>query len=392
MASGSDKPLSYPETSTLLLLKDYLRDDLSSCSSSGFRSLPRRQCCFQPLSSSCSAQSTLRKASEAFLNAIKSVAISALQRSPSLTQTQWSTAKRGHRLSTSLSRRLLSRSFWRRSSKGGKTTTFKSTVNTNSCPESHFTCSLTNAEIEGSVTTTNTCSVTNSTRDWPNEEKEQFSPVSVLDCPLFDEDEVITSPFASISCSRQEVAKHKHMQKTRHFNRVASLKPVALEKKISWLELQKDESINNHPTEPRPVFVSITNTQSRNNNPLRDTVEENARDLLTLFKKSIPLVCLKIETETLLFDFFKQSIWENCGIENIMKRQLCEVAEDWIRGPKEQYLSFQVRKGRDTYIKEMDKCGSWTNSDEEIQCLAMELEVEFSISLVKELVLDLTTC
>lgn len=31
-------------------------------------------------------------------------------------------------------------------------------------------------------------------KPWPNEEKEQFSPVSTLDCPFDDEDEV-SSPF-----------------------------------------------------------------------------------------------------------------------------------------------------------------------------------------------------
>lgn len=41
-------------------------------------------------------------------------------------------------------------------------------------------------------------------QDWSNEEKEQFSPVSVLDCPLFHEEEEITSPFNSTACSRVE--------------------------------------------------------------------------------------------------------------------------------------------------------------------------------------------
>lgn len=34
--------------------------------------------------------------------------------------------------------------------------------------------------------------------------KEQFSPVSVLDCPLFDDDEESTSPFSSPSRSTLE--------------------------------------------------------------------------------------------------------------------------------------------------------------------------------------------
>ncbi|KHN25731.1 uncharacterized protein LOC114405862 [Glycine soja] len=359
MASGSGKPRTYQmvvakanhrKTRTLLLLKDYLRDDLSSCSSSGFRSLPRRQCCLQQLQPRASAKSVLQKALEALFNAIKSRNKGGVG--------------------------VLSRSFfWKKASKR----------------ESISTCSLTDVEMEGSVTTTNTCSVTNSARvdsrgkkDW-TKVKEQFSPVSVLDCPLFDDDEESTSPFSSPSRSTLEGA--KHIQQRRHFNR------VDLEKKMSWSELREDESIYNYPTKPCPVLVSITSTQNENNNLLHDSVEKNALDLLTRVKNSISSVCLRIEMEKLLFDFFKQSIWENTDIKNSMKCHLCNVAEDWIRGQSHvQDLSLQTRKGREIYVKEMDKCGSWRTFEEEIQGLAMELEVEFSTRLVNELVVDLTMC
>lgn len=174
-------------------------------------------------------------------------------------------------------------------------------------------------------------------------------------------------------------ANQKHMQKSRrHINRVASLK------KISWTVLQEDE----------PILVSIVNTE-KNGNLFRDRAEENAHDLLGHVKKSIPSLCLRIEAENLLFDFFKQGIGDNSNVvnENSMKRHLCKVAQDWIRGkPREQDLSLQIGHGRQLYVMEMDKCGNWRDSDEEIQSLAMELEVEFSTSLVNELVLDLTAC
>ncbi|XP_061337300.1 uncharacterized protein LOC133284313 [Gastrolobium bilobum] len=382
MASGSGKPLGYqmmaanhPQSPTLLMLKDYLRDDLSSCSSSGFKSLPRRQCCLQPRSSSssCSTKWTLQRATEALLNAMKSLTFLA-----PLSKTQMCKSKKGGVISRSISRRLLNsnRSFWRRAPKFPTTTA--SSANSNSCTESHFT------EMEGSLTTTNTSSIT---RAWPNEEKEQFSPVSVLDYPVFDDDEDITSPINSTSSSRQlGGAKHKHMLKRRHFNRVASLKPVVLERKITWSEMQENEPIYNHPAKPCPVLVSVTRTQNGNSNLFGDNLGEKARDLLNHVKKSIPTACLRIEEENLLFDFFRRSIGDNNDIENSMKSHLCKVAEDWVLGqPQEQYSSLKV------YIKEIDKCGSWRNFHEEIQRLAMELEVDFSTSLVNELVLDLTT-
>lgn len=165
MASGFGKPVGYYQMlaanhlqspTPTLLLKDFLRDDLSSCSSSGFKSLPRRQCCLQPhFSSSSSTKSAFQKASESVLNAIKSLPIPARQRCK---------AKKGGVLSRSLSRRLLSRSFWRRSKIDEatfptSTNSSASNSNINKWPESHFTCSLTaTTEMEGSVTPTNTFS------------------------------------------------------------------------------------------------------------------------------------------------------------------------------------------------------------------------------------------
>ena len=154
MASSSGKPLSkhsqmqttktkhLPKPS--LLLKDYLmRDDLSSCSSNGFKSFPRRQCCStvglilvekdlkfqqrnrrsrrntlprppQPSSSSsCSSSkvSVLQRASEAVINAIKSIPLSSHKSGKT------KKAVAGSILSRSFSRKLLSRSYWRKAAK-----------------------------------------------------------------------------------------------------------------------------------------------------------------------------------------------------------------------------------------------------------------------------------
>lgn len=166
---------------------------------------------------------------------------------------------------------------------------------------------------------------------------------------------------------------------------MASLKPLDLDKNMSQSESLEDE----------PILLSITSAQKGNSSDLfHGSVEENAIELLTHVKRSIPSVSLRIEVETFLFDFFKQSIWENIDIENdSIKRHLCKVAEDWICGQsQEQYVSLQTRKGREIYVKEMDKCGSWRSFDEEIQQLVMEIEVEFSTTLVNELVVDLAMC
>ncbi|GAU47004.1 hypothetical protein TSUD_186460 [Trifolium subterraneum] len=106
-----------------LMLKDYLRDDLSSCSSSGFKSFPRRQCCTTvgfllekdhqlkhkkrktntTLPRRRPTVTALQRASEAVITAIKSLS----------SQKKASTGV----LSRSFSRKLLSRRFWRKAAK-----------------------------------------------------------------------------------------------------------------------------------------------------------------------------------------------------------------------------------------------------------------------------------
>lgn len=120
-----------------VLLKDYLMDDLSSCSSNGFKSFPRRHCCTTnvrflldvDLKSSC--QPSIRKinqqtpklnrsrsrasaACDAVIKAVKSLPFHSVKHpSPSL--------RKGVLLiPRSLSRRLRRKSFWRKQSKEEK--------------------------------------------------------------------------------------------------------------------------------------------------------------------------------------------------------------------------------------------------------------------------------
>ncbi|GMJ00344.1 TON1 Recruiting Motif 10 [Hibiscus trionum] len=128
-----------------LLLKDYLRDDLSSCSSSGFKSFPRRQCCTtvrflleadlkkhskdnhssaakrllkrsrsKPAGSSSATISALQRASEAVLNAVKLLPFpSLIKSSPSPSSFQSNSRRKGHS-PRRFSRKLFKRSFWRK--------------------------------------------------------------------------------------------------------------------------------------------------------------------------------------------------------------------------------------------------------------------------------------
>ena len=129
MASG--KPLScnqklitkhLPRPSSMLL-KDYLRDDLSSCSSSSFKSFPRRQCCTTVpflLDKDLQARgSTKKRASpklsalqKAVKNVVKLLPFHSASSSPSLSRKNKSSKSL---LRRSLSRKQLSKRFWRKS-------------------------------------------------------------------------------------------------------------------------------------------------------------------------------------------------------------------------------------------------------------------------------------
>ncbi|MED6221796.1 hypothetical protein PIB30_058156 [Stylosanthes scabra] len=388
--------------SNSLLLKDYLmRDDLSSCSSNGFKSFPRRPCCSTAVGflvaekdlKSCNSRrrrrsrrnttttttlllaprssSVLQRASEAVIRAIKSLPHKSSGRSKK--------DGSGSVFSRSFSRKLLSRSFWRKAeakeeegegstqrwirtsfrellmqdshktaslNQDSAFTTNAATSSSSSWGESEFTfssssaaassCSMGSAENDVVQVTKDPLPPTGKiqqerTRDWPNEEKEQLSPVSVLDCPFEDDNEGIEQK--------------RMQQKRRHFKAMASVKPMSLEKLMSMSKLNDDDDNNEH-------YCSGIVIGKHNNN-------------------------------------------DNDGLLSSKELEICKVAEDWVVGnPQELYLGWEVKKGRELYIREMEKCLEWRNYNDtqQVQHLAIELETEVFTALINELLLDLWIC
>lgn len=106
------KPLPKPQ-----ILRDYLLDDMSSCSSNGFRSYPRRQCCttvrflvesdlkkknkqHRTLNIKPKQSSLLQKASTAMIHVFKRLPFAGISRNVNL-------------LPRSLSRKILKRNLWK---------------------------------------------------------------------------------------------------------------------------------------------------------------------------------------------------------------------------------------------------------------------------------------
>ncbi|KAL5748657.1 hypothetical protein ACOSQ2_025954 [Xanthoceras sorbifolium] len=462
-----------------LMLKDYLRDDLSSCSSNGFKSFPRRQCCttvrflleidlktrdsnttttttkrLLHRSRSKAASTTisaLQRASEAVLSAVKLLPFPNSVKSQSPSPSVQRRAKKGL-LSRSFSRKLLKRSFWKKADRRKEDEEHTRTIikplklfgeflgeqhqpsdqnnpqfhttsstpnrvsiscsssksNSNSWTESDFTentlqSSSGNSEsssendavespndVQSSVAVSNqtgvsvgedsiNCSEENTTKDWRNEEeKEQCSPVSVLDCPFEDDETDITSPFHQ-RLAHMEGTKQKLMQKLRRFESLARLEPVDLEKRITSSEFDDDDSAET------PVQFNKENE-----------TEKRAEWLVKEIKSTTPSNNILLsKSDNLLSDFFREMIEDqNQNDKNLNKRSdtdMLKAAQDWIyRKSEETFVGWEVEGGREGYLRDIETNGRWKNNvNEEKQELGLALEVEVFASLVNELVIDL---
>ncbi|KAI3985479.1 hypothetical protein MKX01_033793 [Papaver californicum] len=132
----------------IVLLKDFLKEEMTSCSSNGFKSFPRKACCTYSIrhlvemdlksrdltkntsfpknhhllrnkSSSTTTSTTisaLQKASVAVINVVKYLTFSSSSSSKlsSLSSSSSSSTKQGNSLSRSVSKKLKSKSFWRK--------------------------------------------------------------------------------------------------------------------------------------------------------------------------------------------------------------------------------------------------------------------------------------
>ncbi|KAF2297656.1 hypothetical protein GH714_001970 [Hevea brasiliensis] len=334
------------------MLKDYLRDDLSSCSSNGFKSFPRRQCCttvrflleidlntnpnpnpkhtrqqfFKRSRSSKAASTTisaLQKASEAVIKAVKLLPF--LPPSSSLHLRSYTTEVEKEDFFCPEA----FRGSYSRKASGGRLITEKEKA----------------ARSDGGELS-----------EWPNEEnKEQFSPVSVLDCPFQDEEDI--SPPFQRSLVRMEGAKLRFRANIIRFEKLAQLDPLNLEKQMELAGLE-DETLKS-PIKAR--------SSSFHNNMFSDIKEDkSAYELLKLVKATIPSNHRLIsEADSILLDFFREKIMENKASGSMVEGQNkdlekeLEVAQDWINGhPQEMFLGWEVKDSRVVYLREMERKGT----------------------------------
>ncbi|XP_038906459.1 uncharacterized protein LOC120092443 [Benincasa hispida] len=453
----SKPPLEKPKS---FMLKDYLLDDLSSCSSNGFRSFPRRQCCtttvrflleidlkvkdtsltkrFLPRTTSrkiaLSTISTLQRASDAVLRAFKQFPLPSSRKSF---------------LPRSISRKLISKAFWKKSeivdpntrrwksfkefldekeppssdlnrsdsavctaiAVAGRNST-SSCSNSISWTESEFTSEMIPSSSSGN---SESCSENDAVKDdkdspgnligkrdgvsfgkdsmedtttapaaaaaattgyrkdivkqWQNdEEKEQLSPVSVLDFPFEDEDQDISSSF-NCNINLVEGKKQKHREKSKRLEKGMELEPVDLKKRFTDISV-----IGQH-------FTLITKKEHQ--------MEEKAFEFLKLLKSTTK------STENLLLDFFHQKLEEHEATatnSDFDQAHLLKFTQNWIDGDAGDMMvmGWESPEERIFYIKDMEVAGKWTSFAGEKEELVAEFEAEVWISLFNDLLIDLS--
>ncbi|RDY05707.1 hypothetical protein CR513_10421, partial [Mucuna pruriens] len=396
------------------MLKDFLSDNLNSCSSSGFKSLPRKPNNNNSMHSLI--QMELKPSSnspfQTLMNTIRSISLfTSMRKSPSVLS-----------LPRSLSRKLSSsRRRRRRSSQvcneiNITTVKIKDIIRWKSFrdvvePSSHPPPPLDFIMAPTATTTTTTSSSSGSgwsdfsPSSWEEpqndnveagkrffsplvvgkdsgatealtcQEEQQHSPVSVLQV---GEDEF--SPFDQ-SLANIQRRKQKFIQTVQKLESLAKFDLASLDQCLSLddnsgydEEYEDDDGDDNDIEE-------------------QDWIEEKAKQLLHCVKARASAHGCRNYLDTLLLDFFREEL---SGSRNQDKNdeefelETLRIAEDWINGSL-QFAYDTGHDNKDAYIKDMDRRDQWNRFEEEQEELAFEIETAILHSLVADLLnLDAT--
>ncbi|KAK7274618.1 hypothetical protein RIF29_15714 [Crotalaria pallida] len=199
------------------------------------------------------------------------------------------------------------------------------------------------------------------------QEDEQQSPVSVL--------EVGDGEFSSFDQSLANIQrrKQKFMQTVQRFESLAKFDLEDLDQSPSLDENSSyDDDDDDHHLEE---FEE------------QNWIKERARELLQCVKARDSMHSCEEDyyLDTLLLDFFMEELsGRRNQLENDDKFE-CEIlrkAEDWLNG----LFSYDIELvNKDSYIKDLDRRGTWSTFEEEKEDLALEIETAILQNLVADL-------
>lgn len=202
------------------------------------------------------------------------------------------------------------------------------------------------------------------------DEKEQKSPVSVLDFQVGEEEEPFSSftrSLASIHRTRQNL-----MQKIQQFENLAKLGPFDLEE---WMPMEENTRFEEEEEEEENEF------------------EKKVRELLNHVKATSSVDIGKAKVEKLLSDFFSDELSsKRCPSKKDDDEFNCEMvsmAKAWMSGEHDGLHEWGIQHKREAYVSEMDRTERWNNSEEEQEEIALEIETQVLGCLVDEVLIDL---
>ncbi|RID45873.1 hypothetical protein BRARA_I02568 [Brassica rapa] len=202
-------------------------------------------------------------------------------------------------------------------------------------------------------------------KEFVNEEKEQLSPVSILECPFEDDEE---DEITGLISHQNAYTYEKNARKSRRVNGLVRLEPLELEKRIEkYVEREEDE-----------YSYHVVETEE-------DESENRANRLFALVKSRIGetnnILAFNV-ADNLLLDYLQE---DSIGAkeETLMVKKV----EDWVMDRQEEmFMSWEVREKREVYVKEM-KWGC-INGDEK-ENVVEELANGFFTFLVDQFIFDL---
>lgn len=154
---------------------------------------------------------------------------------------------------------------------------------------------------------------------------------------------------------------------------------------LDYVSQEEDESFSYFHQSPRRSQTRIELSANKNitHEEEADGVEEIAMQLLNEVKTS-SAECLEIDEEFLLLDFFMQQLSDNKKGDD----ELIKVAQKWIRGEDDGSLEWEMVSKKEFSIEDMERGVKWNKFDEDEQELGLEIENQLLNQLVDDLLFD----
>ncbi|KAI4370050.1 hypothetical protein MLD38_018437 [Melastoma candidum] len=420
----------------LMLLKDFLLDDLSSCSSSGFRSFPRHlRRSSTPTSIRLLLEVDLRDGIPSVV-AAKTNKRKSLKRTSSSTLFRTAAVKLVKAMKSPLrttcflphggraARKLLTREVeedvvqWRLLSnreivEGQDVVPSVTTLGSEFAAEVGSSggekgivsegkgAEATSVEEDSTGTDGRDCiggeAAANPCSKERLKEKEQFSPVSVLDCPFDEDDDDNDAPS---DCSPANLRTGRG--RGRHGG-VSRLAPLQLEERIASLVLEEEEEAARLDGSIPWLRLTACLVGGESWEKEKDNTEAMFERMLETVKANIRSYDSK--SDVLLLDFFREKMEDGLREgsadhrgRNRFKHEAARAAELWVRGEetRETYLGWEMEEGRKAYVKGMDRgmvkwdvMGNHGATDSERYEVCLDVEGDVWTLLVYEVLIDI---